>query len=100
MVVKVLPMNWNEMARFDLLNDLILLLLRNHFIRPDLEPAQGVGSERCAYSHIGRVTSLRHQYTSNARYVVAGVEGVPLSIEPGFKPPREIHRCIRRRHAD
>ena len=40
------------------------------------------------------------QHASDARDIVASVEGIPVAVKVGLKPGGEIHRAIRRRHAD
>ena len=40
------------------------------------------------------------QHASDARDIVASVEGIPVAVKVGLKPGCEIQRAIRRRHAD
>src|ERR1035438_6710710 len=40
------------------------------------------------------------KYSSDARNVVPRVESIPTSIKVRLEPAREVHRRVRRRHAD
>src|SRR4029434_2401324 len=71
-----------------------------HLVGPNLETIQGIGTEGAADGDVGGVAAAGDQHASDARGIVAGVEGVPMAVKVGLEPGGEIHRAIGRRHAD
>jgi hypothetical protein len=48
-------------------------------------------AERCGYGHVGSVAACGHEHPSDARLIVAGVEGPPAVFEINFEPGAEVH---------
>src|SRR4029450_8074110 len=71
-----------------------------HLVGPNLETLQGIGTEGAADGGVGGVATAGNQDASDARDIIAGVEGVPMAVKVGLEPGGEIHRAIGRRHAD
>src|SRR5208337_1815294 len=69
-------------------------------VRPDLETDQRIRPEGVSDRHVGCVAALTDQHAADSRDVVARIKGVPPPAKIGLEPAREIHRAIRRRHAD
>jgi hypothetical protein len=67
--------------------------------RPDPEALQNVGPKGCRERDIGCVTAARDGNASNARDVMARVEGEPAPIEKDFEPSVIVHWSRVRRHA-
>lgn len=63
-----------------------------HLIRPDPEALQNMRAEGIDQRDIGGIVPPCHDNSADAGSVVAGVECVPLAIEPDFDPGAEIHR--------
>src|ERR1700731_77265 len=74
--------------------------LFRQLIGNDLESGQQARAEIRAERDIGGVTPPRHEDTSDTGAVMPRVEGVPAVTEIDLEPPAEIHRCVRKRHAD
>src|SRR4029077_20595055 len=72
---------------------------RPSLFRPDPEARQGVGPKGCLKRDIGCVTAARNGDASNARHVMARIEGKPAPIEKDFEPSVIIHWSRVRRHA-
>ena len=71
-----------------------------HFVSPYFETFQRVGAKRTANGDIGGVAATGYQHTADARYIIAGVEGIPTAVKVSFEPTGEIHSTVGRRHAD
>ena len=70
------------------------------WIGPDLEVFHGMQAEGVADGDIGGIAAAGHQDASDARGIVARVEGEPLAAEIGFEPAGEIARSKGRLGAD
>src|SRR4026209_2894861 len=69
-------------------------------VGPVRETRERVGTEGVADRDIRRIASTRDQRAADPRDVVPWIERVPAASDIGFEPGGEIHRTIRRRHAD
>src|SRR5579862_8918357 len=61
-------------------------------VSPDAKRVQRVGSEGRGDRHVGGVAAARDEDASDARGVVAGVEGVQGRPQISLEPSREVHR--------
>jgi len=71
-----------------------------HFVRPDFEACQCIGSKRMDNRYIGCIAAPCDQHTTDARRVVAWIKGVPVPTEEDLEPSGEIHSAVRWRQAD
>src|SRR4029434_6932141 len=71
-----------------------------HLVGPNLETLQGIGTEGAADGGVGGVAAAGDQHATDARGIVAGVEGVPTAVKVGLEPGGEIHYAIGWWHAD
>ena len=71
-----------------------------HHVGPDLEAFERVRAEGAGQRDIAGVAAARDQHATDARRVVACVEGVPAVAEIGLEPGREVHRPVGRLGAD
>jgi hypothetical protein len=71
-----------------------------YLVGPDREARQRVGTERVAERDVGGVAATRDQHSADPWRVVARIEGMPLPAEEHLEPGSEIHRAVRRWHAD
>src|SRR5688572_27472485 len=76
------------------------LMWLGDFVANDFKAGQGVWAEGGADGDVDGVTATGDQNATDARRVVAGVEGVPLPAEVGFEPAGEVHRRVWGRQAD
>src|SRR5438128_358390 len=68
-------------------------------VGPDAERLQHMRTERVYQRNVGSIAAARDHDATNARHIVAWVEGAPGAVEEDLDPRREIHG-IDHRHAD
>src|SRR5258708_15392350 len=70
------------------------------FVGPHAKAFELVRAKGRGDGGVGGVAPAGDQDAAGARNVVAWIEGVPSSPEISFEPPREVHRRVRRKHAE
>src|SRR5450432_3352364 len=73
---------------------------RNDLLGYHIEARERARAKRGDNCNVCCIASARHQNTSDARRVMAGIEGVPPPAEISFEPGTEIHWRWIARHAD
>src|SRR6266540_3260541 len=73
---------------------------RRNLLGDHLEARQRARTKRGQDRSVGGITPACHQDTTDARVIMAGIEGVPAAAEIDFEPRAEIHRRRVRWHAD
>jgi hypothetical protein len=64
---------------------------RRHLIRSNFKLSHRRRAKRSQERNIGGGAASGHENSSDARAIVAGVEGQPFSVKVGFEPGAEIH---------